>query len=364
MDWGGIKMKMHQIIAQHRRAMGLTQEQLAERLGVTAPAVNKWEKGSTCPDVALLPPLARLLGIDMNELFCFHEDLSDSETSRMVQEVSAVFKREGAQAAFTLAQKYLRSYPNCEALSYYLAVCLDGALMLDPEGSEQRKTYAPQIEQWYETLTQAKDAQIRNQALFMLAGRHLQRENWPQAQRMLDQIPEPSMLDKPLLQASLFLQQGKLPEAGALMARAILTGINSVQNHLAKLMEVEIKAGNDAYAERLSEISRQTAEVFEQWRYNECLLPLMLAVERQDAESALPLLDSLLESTLNPWVPEKTVLYHYIAGSRQRPDLWRMLYPLIQNFETAEECAFLRAHPDFQKRLSKYRALLEAHSKD
>ena len=125
MDWGGIKMKMHQIIARQRRAMGLTQEQLAERLGVTAPAVNKWEKGSTCPDVALLPPLARLLGIDMNELFCFHEDLSDSETSRMVQEVSAVFKREGAQAAFTLAQKYLRSYPNCEALSYGLAVCLD-----------------------------------------------------------------------------------------------------------------------------------------------------------------------------------------------------------------------------------------------
>lgn len=38
-------MKIQEIIRQKRLEKGLTQEQLAERLGVTAPAVNKWEKG-------------------------------------------------------------------------------------------------------------------------------------------------------------------------------------------------------------------------------------------------------------------------------------------------------------------------------
>ena len=62
-------MTIHQTIRTRRRLLGLTQEEVAEYLGVTAPAVNKWEKGSTCPDIALLPPLARLLQTDLNTLF-------------------------------------------------------------------------------------------------------------------------------------------------------------------------------------------------------------------------------------------------------------------------------------------------------
>ncbi len=54
-------MSMDQIICEKRKALGLTQEQVANYLGVTTPAVNKWEKGTTCPDIALLPALARLL---------------------------------------------------------------------------------------------------------------------------------------------------------------------------------------------------------------------------------------------------------------------------------------------------------------
>lgn len=72
-------MEIHSVIQQRRRALGLTQEQVAEYLGVTAPAVNKWEKGSTCPDIALLPPLARLLKIDLNTLFGFYAELTQQE---------------------------------------------------------------------------------------------------------------------------------------------------------------------------------------------------------------------------------------------------------------------------------------------
>ena len=38
-------MPMNEIIREQRKALGLTQEQVADYLGVTAPAVNKWEKG-------------------------------------------------------------------------------------------------------------------------------------------------------------------------------------------------------------------------------------------------------------------------------------------------------------------------------
>ncbi len=56
-------------IGLYRRKLGLTQEQLAQRLDVTNQAVSKWETDQCCPDVQLLPKLADVLGISMDELF-------------------------------------------------------------------------------------------------------------------------------------------------------------------------------------------------------------------------------------------------------------------------------------------------------
>jgi transcriptional regulator with XRE-family HTH domain len=56
-------------IAALRRASGLTQELLADRLGVTSQAVSKWERQLSCPDVSLLPAMAEVFGVDIDELF-------------------------------------------------------------------------------------------------------------------------------------------------------------------------------------------------------------------------------------------------------------------------------------------------------
>ena len=66
-------MQIHEIIRTRRTALGLTQEQLAGKLGVSAPAVNKWERGNSYPDITLLPVLARTLRVDLNTLLSFHD---------------------------------------------------------------------------------------------------------------------------------------------------------------------------------------------------------------------------------------------------------------------------------------------------
>ena len=71
-------MRINETIRSRRKQLGLTQEEVANRLGVTATAVYKWESASCYPDITLLPALARLLGVDLNTLLCFQEDLSDA----------------------------------------------------------------------------------------------------------------------------------------------------------------------------------------------------------------------------------------------------------------------------------------------
>lgn len=72
-------MKINETIRQRRIERNLTQEQVANYLGVTAPAVNKWEKGTSYPDITTLPALARILETDLNTLLSFKEELTEQE---------------------------------------------------------------------------------------------------------------------------------------------------------------------------------------------------------------------------------------------------------------------------------------------
>ena len=61
-------IKINEQISQLRRQAGMTQEELAAKLGVTNQAVSKWESAQCCPDIALLPDIARLFGLTVDEL--------------------------------------------------------------------------------------------------------------------------------------------------------------------------------------------------------------------------------------------------------------------------------------------------------
>ena len=55
-------------LKQYRRAKGLTQQELADRLGVSNKTVSRWESEGGFPDVSLLVPLARALGVTVDDL--------------------------------------------------------------------------------------------------------------------------------------------------------------------------------------------------------------------------------------------------------------------------------------------------------
>ncbi len=64
------QIKIGRFIAQCRKDAGLTQMQLAERLGVTDRAVSKWENGRTMPDSSIMLDLCEQLNITVNDLLC------------------------------------------------------------------------------------------------------------------------------------------------------------------------------------------------------------------------------------------------------------------------------------------------------
>jgi transcriptional regulator with XRE-family HTH domain len=55
-------------IAEYRKGMNITQDQLAEKMGVSSQAVSKWENDLSCPDISLLPGLADFYGVTVDAL--------------------------------------------------------------------------------------------------------------------------------------------------------------------------------------------------------------------------------------------------------------------------------------------------------
>lgn len=78
---------MGDTIAELRKEKGMTQKELADKLHITDKAVSKWERNVACPDTALIPRLAEILGISIEELMRAkpHEDRGHKGTGYMLE---------------------------------------------------------------------------------------------------------------------------------------------------------------------------------------------------------------------------------------------------------------------------------------
>lgn len=78
-------MQIGEVIRKYRKSKNITQEEMANRLGVTAPAVNKWENGKGFPDISLIEPLANILQISLPELFSGEQIINSNRSANILK---------------------------------------------------------------------------------------------------------------------------------------------------------------------------------------------------------------------------------------------------------------------------------------
>lgn len=88
------KENLGKFIAENRKALEMTQEELAQKLFVTNKAVSKWEKGQSFPDIMLFEPLAEALGVSVSELFAGEKEENDVSVKAVLELSGAVIRKE------------------------------------------------------------------------------------------------------------------------------------------------------------------------------------------------------------------------------------------------------------------------------
>ena len=77
----GMKKTLGMMIAELRKEKGMTQLELAQKMGVTEKAVSKWERDLSCPDINSLPNLAEILGVSVDELMQIKREAENPKQS-------------------------------------------------------------------------------------------------------------------------------------------------------------------------------------------------------------------------------------------------------------------------------------------
>lgn len=204
-------MEIGRQIQRRRKEKDLTQEQVAAALGVTSAAVSKWETGAAMPDVAMLCPLARLLGTTVDGLLDFRPALELEEINRLLEERRKLFEQGRLEEAAASCEALLREYPDdlqlkCATAGLYIMYMPADS---DTERIERQIGRAVSL---LEDSRRSTDPSLAANARSMLVSLYTMREELDRALEILEEEPA-VQLNVRTVRANILLRKGELEEA-------------------------------------------------------------------------------------------------------------------------------------------------------
>ncbi|MBO5109201.1 MAG: helix-turn-helix transcriptional regulator [Clostridia bacterium] len=166
-----------------RQQRGLTQEQLAEAMGVSPQAVSRWETNSTYPDLSLLPILANFFDVSIDALLAF-DVTKKSETIRtIIEEADALMAESRYTEAVCILREAYVGYPGNDRLMYKLAWALRGTK------GESEDNYEEAIHLYLKLLEISTDTQLRAMVTRDLMYCYYTKGRVDLARKYADQLP-------------------------------------------------------------------------------------------------------------------------------------------------------------------------------
>lgn len=286
-------MQLGDVIRKYRKVNNLTQEEMAKRLGVTTPAVNKWENGNSYPDITMLAPIARLLHISLDTLLSYQEDLSDVEISNSVQDVDKRLKENSYEEVFLWVKEKIEDYPNCNMLIWQLATILDAQRMFHTvSDSEKYDTY---ILSCYERVLESEDEKIRTCAADSLFGYHMRKEQYEKAEGLLCYYSEQNP-ERKRKQAMLYGKMGRVQESYKAYEEILFSGYQMLSMVFNSIYMLAMQDDNLSKARKMVEKQQELARLFEMGTYYEVSCALELALKEKNAEAVIEIAKKMLES--------------------------------------------------------------------
>lgn len=248
-------------IASLRRARNITQEQLATAVGVSAPAVSKWETGQSYPDITLLAPLARYFDITVDALLAYEPVLTEEALDALAESVNDVFAQEGFDAGLACMEKLMREYPSDATLRLTMASLLtqDAVFITDPS---QKERLSQAMEAWLQFAVEHAQGEQLLAAKQLLAYEYIKQRRLDEAEAIFDSFPENQFNPRQMMPTLRMLQE-RYDEAIRLSQQNLFFAINDAIGALTSLTGLAVRQENAEAAARYANAGDSLLRLFE-----------------------------------------------------------------------------------------------------
>ncbi len=212
-------------IAAKRREKGITQDELASFLGVSKPAVSKWESGQSYPDITLLPVLATYFNMTVDDLLGYEPQMSKEDVRRMYAALCKAFASEPFNAVYAKCQEYGKKYFSCWNVQFHIGLLyLNHAALA---GEDMLSVIKEAIRIFTRVANEGTDISLARQALCMQSYGYLVLNQPVDAIDLLEEIDEPVLSPRMLL-VKAYQMKGEPKKAKSLLQAYIYSQLTDL----------------------------------------------------------------------------------------------------------------------------------------
>lgn len=322
------RLKIGATIGRLRRNKGLTQQELAELLGVSPAAVSKWETDRAWPELPMLGPLARALDTNVDALLAFEPSLTGRQAAEKIEALLESAGRLGADQAEQSLETLLRQYPGCAPLQYNAALAWDALQLLFPEAEPQRRRrWTERKKQLLEQVLAPKSGDYWQNAAWQLAALALNEKRPDQARRLLESLPQ-GLAETEILWSRLYREQNQPEKALEILQKRLFSLACQQLNCLTAMLDPKLTA-DSARRMEICQVYSCLDRLFGLGGLAEGLF-FQLFVEEKRWEQAAQALEGYAQALLQYGAnPNKALFFPAVKAKPGNPEMGRRLRELL-----------------------------------
>lgn len=255
------EINIARVLARKRKEKGITQDELANYVGVSKASVSKWETEQSYPDITFLPQLAAYFNISVDELIDYQPQMTREDIHKLYRRLSVDFTAKPFETVLTECREIIKKYYACFPLLLQMGLLMVNHVEL-VKGTPQAAALLEEARALFVRVKEeSDDVALTKKALYMEAYCSLVTGDAKGALVLLEDSIEPAMPPE-ILMASAYQMTGRPQDAQEVLQVGIYQNIVVLFNFFPAYLNLCV--GDVA---KFDEILRRALAISDQFKY-------------------------------------------------------------------------------------------------
>ncbi len=218
------EINIAKVLVSKRKEKGITQDELANYIGVSKASVSKWETGQSYPDVTFLPMLASYFNISIDDLIDYKPQMTKEDIHKLYRKLSSDFTTQPFDSVLEDCRKEIKKYYSCFPLLVQMGLLMINHLELIKDPQMVSSVIGEAKALFVRVKEESDDMALIKKALFMEAYSGLVAGDPNSTLELLEGAVEDALPPETLL-ASAYQMTGRIKDAKAILQVGIYQNI-------------------------------------------------------------------------------------------------------------------------------------------